>query len=376
MQERLVINTQEWTKTEIDVLLRPDATQIEIWAFFYGAGTVWFDDLSIEKVVNNKLETSQIVTSYLDTLLKIVKQNSLYKDSINWNVFPQQLKSLAKGMQNYNEARLLGNYIINELHLHGDNHSSLMSPSAVKQFNAVDIMARGREVMTKYLGDGIGYVSMPGFGSMSDSIRIAFATNAQQTIKKLDIENNICGWVVDLRDDDGGGCPPMIAGLGPILGEGVYDRTVSIKNDSIIGIYKDGTSYALENGKLILESVTKVSHPYKLKNENVPVAVLIGPHNGSSGECAVAAFIGRHDTKLFGQPTGGFTKGNEDFTLADNSMVFISASIQTDRNGKKYPERIFPDVPVEQPANNYDDFTLNRAKEWLSSYGGCKKNKK
>ena len=184
MQETLVMNTQQWTKTTIDVLLRPNATRIEIWAFLYGAGTVWFDDISIEKVVNSKIKTSPIVTAYLDTLIKIVKEYSLYKDSINWNVFPQQLRSMANGMQTYKEARLLGNYIINELHSHGDNHSSLMSATAVKQFSAVDIMGRGRSVESKYLGDGIGYVSMPGFGSISDSIRISFATKAQEAIKK------------------------------------------------------------------------------------------------------------------------------------------------------------------------------------------------
>lgn len=375
MQETLVMNTQQWTKTTIDVLLRPDAKRMEVSALLYGAGTVWFDDISIEKVINSNIKTSPIVTAYLDTLIKIVKGYSLYKDSIKWNVFPQQLRSLANGMQTYKEARLLGNYIINELHSHGDHHSSLMSPASVKIFSAVDIMGRGRVVESKYLGDGIGYVSMPGFGSSNDSIRIAFATNAQEAIKKTDTENNICAWVVDLREDDGGSCPPMIAGLGPVLGEGVYGRDVTVKNDSDISIYKDGASYLLENGKLIKESETKVLNPYKLKNENVPVAVLIGPHNGSSGECAVAAFIGRHDTKLFGQPTGGFTKGNEDFTLADSSMVFIASDIQTDRNGKKYPERIFPDIKVEQPANSDNDITLNMAKEWLNSLTGCKKGK-
>ena len=373
MQETLVMNTREWTKTTIDVLLHPGTKTIDVWAYFYGAGTVWVDDINIETFTNSDKKTSPVVTAYLDTLIKIVKENSLYRDSINWNTFPQQLTSLAKGMQTYKEARLLGNYIINELHQHGDNHSSLMSPSAVKQFSAVDIQGRGRVVESKYLGDGIGYVSMPGFGSINDSIGTAFATHAQEAIKRTDTENNICAWVVDLRDDDGGSCPPMIAGLGPVLGEGIYGRDVDVKNNLVLSIYKDGASYATENGKVIKESVTKVLKPYKLKNENVPVAVLIGPHCGSSGEATVGAFIGRHDTKLFGQPTAGFTKGNADFTLPDSSMIFISAVILTDRKGKKYPERILPDVQVDEPADSNEDVTLRRAKEWLSSFVPCKK---
>ena len=366
-QEELVMNTQEWTRIDLEVLLRPDTKSIEIWTYFYGAGTVWFDDISIDTVANKSVITAPIVSAYLDTVIKIVKQNSLYTDSIDWQILTKQLKGLASDMQTYKDARLLAGYIIDELHQHGDNHSFFLIPSGVKQFRAGDTQGRGRNVITKYLGEGIGYISMPGFASMSDSVRAAFSTNTQEQIKRIDTENKISSWVVDLRKDDGGSCPPMIAGLGPILGEGMYDFDISVKNDTVIYFYEKGESYDVENGKKDIRS-TKVLHPYQLKNKNVPVAVLIGPHCGSSGECAVAAFIGRHDTKLFGQPTGGFTKGNEDFSLPDGSMIFISAGIQCDRNGKLYPERIFPDVPVEQPDNNSTDLTLKKAKKWLGSF--------
>ena len=263
--------------------------------------------------------------------------------------------------------------IISELHLHGDNHSFYMQPSMTKQFAETDLMGRGREVVLKYLGNGIGYLSMPGFGSMNDSIRIQFSTSAQAAIKKIDTETNICAWVVDLRYDDGGSCPPMIAGLGPILGEGAFSRDFAYtsKGDTGISYYRNGECYFELNG--IKDSLsTKVLHPYRLRNDKAPVAVLIGKGCGSSGECAVAAFIGRPNTRLFGQPTAGLTKGNEDFTLPDNSMLFIAAGIQTDRNGKKYPERIFPDTLIDDTKTDKSDLTLDKAKEWLLSLSECK----
>jgi len=374
MQGTLVMNTKEWTKTTLEVLLHPETKQIEIWAHLYGAGTVWFDDISIEKIVNNKSATSPIVSKYVDTLIKKVKEYSYYKDSINWKLFSNQLKNLSKGMRSYKEAKLITYYVLGELRMHGDNHSGLMSKEEVKQFGAEDIQGRGREVTAKYLGDGIGYVSMPGFASMNDSIRVAFSTKTQELIKRIDTENNICGWVIDIRDDNGGSSPPMIAGLGPVLGEGVYAKDVSPRNDTYINMYKNGASYALENGKVIEVSITRVLKPYKLKNEKVAVAVLIGPNCGSSGESVAAAFIGRHDTKLFGQPTAGFTIGNEDFTLPDSSMMFIASGVQTDRYGKKYPDRIYPDVYVEETNDGINDITLRRAHEWLCSSDRCKKN--
>ena len=370
-QEALVKNTRGWTKTELIVLLRPDVKKIEVALLLYGAGSVWFDDVSIENFSANEKKTTPEVAAYLDTLIKDVRENSLWKDSIDWKVFCSQLKSLADGMQTYHEAQLLANYMIGELKHHGDNHSTFMVPFAVKEMNSSDIMGEGRKFKAEYNGQGIGYVSMPGFATLNDSLGSAFASNAQQMIKNIDRNNKICGWIVDLRDDPGGTCVPMIEALGPILGEGVYNFDVSLKGDTSIALYKNGEVYVIEMGKKELVWC-KVMNPYKLINENVPVAVLIGSGCGSSGECTAASFIGRHDTKLFGQPTAGFTKGNEGFILPDSSMIIISSGIQTDRNGKKYPERIFPDVQVGESANDKTDAVRDKATEWLVSFGQCK----
>jgi C-terminal processing protease CtpA/Prc len=125
--------------------------------------------------------------------------------------------------------------------------------------------------------------------------------------------------------------------------------------------------YTVENGVISTEYVTKVAVPYVLKNQHPAVAVLSGPKCGSSGEATVAAFIGRENTKLFGQPTAGFTKGNSDYTLPDGSMLFLSSGIQTDRNGKKYPDRIYPDVAVAESEEDGMDAVLQKAREWLLS---------
>ncbi len=53
-------------------------------------------------------------------------------------------------------------------------------------------------------------------------------------------------------------------------------------------------------------------------------------------------------------------------------MLFIAASILSDRNGKKYAERIFPDVEIEENANEKTDITVDQAKKWLLSMTLCK----
>ena len=370
-QERLITNTSGWTKSEILVLLRPEVKTIEIRCLLYSAGTAWFDDVSVEPVSKNKQPAAPPVLAFVDMIMKTVKANSLYTDSINWNSFAADVKELQAGMQTYGEARLAGNYILSELKRHGDNHSSIMSPAMVKEFGANDIMGRGRKVEGEYLADGVGYISMPGFGSMNDSISKAFATYAQDVIKKIDSEHNICSWIIDLRNDNGGSCNPMIAGLGPILGEGVFNKYTENNGHKIEGFYNNGEVYESDNGVRSPEYI-KVGVPYRLKHHNAPVAILIGANCGSSGEAAAAAFIDRPNTKLFGQPTGGFTRGNSDYTLPDGSMLFLSSGVQTDRNGKKYWDRIYPDVTVTQPENSKRDETREHAKAWLLSMAACK----
>lgn len=372
-QEVLVTNTNDWIKTELIVFINPATKSLKLSAFIYGSGTVWFDDITAEEFLNDNVKTAPIVSNYVDTLTKIVKENSLFKDSINWPVLTKELNILSSGTQTYREASLLTNYMISKLREHGDKHSTYLSSTAAKQFAREDIQGRGRKAAAKYLGEGVGYISIPGFASLNDSMSVSFATNVQALIKKIDTENKICSWIIDLRDDDGGSMRPMIAGLGPILGDGMFalDYLYTAKGDKGASFYKNGELYFELNDKKDSSS-TKVLYPYKILNEKAPVAVLIGKGCGSSGECTAAAFIGRKNTKLFGQPTAGFTTANADYTLPDGAMLFIAAGILTDRNGKKYPERIFPDVQIEETSSDKIDNTLHQAKQWLISMIQCK----
>ncbi|ATP55628.1 hypothetical protein CPT03_03665 [Pedobacter ginsengisoli] len=44
-----------------------------------------------------------------------------------------------------------------------------------------------------------------------------------------------------------------------------------------------------------------VPNPYKIKNKNTKIAVLIGPRTSSSGEMTAISFIGKKTTRLFGE---------------------------------------------------------------------------
>src|SRR5207244_11064020 len=124
---------------------------------------------------------------------------------------------------------------------------------------------------------------------------------------------------------------PMLAGIGPILGEGELGAFVGNPN-------KPDEIWSYNNGRSFLkyEEMAQADHPYQLKQPFPPVAVLISPLTASSGEIVVVAFRGRPNTRSFGEPTAGATTANIDSDLSDGARLFVTSAIDADRTGKSY----------------------------------------
>ncbi len=64
-------------------------------------------------------------------------------------------------------------------------------------------------------GHSIARILVPGFSGQDAD---GFATKLQAIVGEL-ASKGPCGWIVDLRGNGGGNMWPMLAGVGPILGE-------------------------------------------------------------------------------------------------------------------------------------------------------------
>lgn len=107
---------------------------------------------------------------------------------------------------------------------------------------------------------------------------------------------------------------PMLAAIGPLLGNGIYGHFLGGADDNIMPWgYEDGSFVA---GKYPTKLVEK---PYRLAKPNPPIAVLTGDHTSSSGEAAYIAFRGRSNVKSFGAATDGRTTSNHGIVLEDVS---------------------------------------------------------
>ena len=224
------------------------------------------------------------------------------------------------------------------LALLGDNHSFYTSPSGYTISGNLSIVAQFENIGTPVIPSDIGYVLISPFSGASVDAEIAFAKQIQDKIMQQD-HPDLKGWIVDLRNNTGGNMWPMLAGIGPILGDGIAGYFVSADGSAV--------SWAFQNGASVYggsTQVTKLDDSYNLLVSNPKVAVLLNGAVASSGEAIAVSFIGRGNTKSFGSATLGLSTGNAGFVLSDNAVLNLTTSYFADRSRNLYGGIIEPDM--------------------------------
>jgi carboxyl-terminal processing protease len=352
----------EWCTLEINLLVQPAMRRVVVGGFFLGKGEAWFDEVQLSPVnTHPEVAPSAAVQAYLNKAIEIGRTRSLVRDSIDWPTAQRDMLAMAHGMQTPAETHPLFTYLISLLRQHGDKHSAFRTPAKVQASQASATAPNApavAEPSARYLGEGLAYVAVPGFGSVNAERQQAFASQLQALIGKLDTGQQITGWVVDLRENDGGNMHPMLTGVGPLAGTGPLIYFVAGRYQVPVA-YRKGEAYTHKPGNGV-----RVPKPYQLRQPASPVAVLIGPRTASSGEITAMAFMGRPATRLFGQPSGGFTTGNELIPLSDGAELNLAVYAEADRTRRLHTGPLVPDeiVPAT-PAG--PDATLQAASAWL-----------
>lgn len=355
-QQVTLQQTDEWQALDLVLPSPPEINHFTFGASLQGPGKVWFDDLHFELGSRQTEAPTAKAKAYLSRAIAIIKKHALVRDSIPWPKTQAALLSYAQGLQTEAQTYPLILYLLDQLRRHGDNHSFFMRPEAAKTLTATSSLASEPQPQARYLGDGIGYIAVPGFSGINASRETAFASQIQRLIGGLDSAQSVQSWVVDLRQNGGGNMLPMIAGLGPLVGEGRLGSFVEGPHRTSWG-YRHGASYVQKRG-------TRVNRPYTLRKASNRIAVLIGAGTGSSGEFTALSFIGRPDVRLFGQPSAGYLTGNADYTLSDGAMLFLASTVAEDRLGHRHLQQLIPDELI-QPGSTTSDPTLEAARRWL-----------
>jgi len=159
---------------------------------------------------------------------------------------------------------------------------------------------------------------------------------------------------------------PMLAGIGPLLGEGDHLGEFFTLDSHSTWSYRDGVAAEFENGKRNAYPAV-AGAPYRLAG--IPkVAVLIDRRTGSSGEAIAIAFRGRPQTRFFGEHTEGVSTANHVIKLSDGAEIWLTIGVDADRTGKPYLDGLDPDeaVPSGDPNLSDDqDRVVQAALRWL-----------
>lgn len=292
------------------------------------------EDDNLKANVDDNLQDNEGVVNFLNEVVDIMEANSINRNTLDWIDFRRQVLEKGASAQNIAEANMA---LRLALILLEDNHSLIrkQNGSIISVSNA-NCQSVSQEIVTT--PDNIGYIAVKISSGSENEQMIAYAKDIQKSIEAEDNEN-ILGWIIDLRGSGGGNMWPALAGIGPILGEGTAGYFIDPNDKKIPWGYSNGASLSNQS------PVVQLSNPYKLINPNPKVAVLLDKGIASSGEAIAISFIGRENTMSFGSATCGLSTSNSGFRLSDGSILSLTTAYMADRNENKFGVPIIPDTP-------------------------------
>jgi C-terminal processing protease CtpA/Prc len=129
----------------------------------------------------------------------------------------------------------------------------------------------------------------------------------------------------------------MLAGIGPLLGNGVCGYFVS-DGEKVPIVYKDGAALQGRHVRCRLSNGC-----YVTRSPRKSIVVLTGRRTVSAGEILALAFKGKEGAWLYGEPTAGLTTANATYSLSDHSMLVLTVCREADHAGRICEGSVSPD---------------------------------
>ena len=261
--------------------------------------------------------------AYLRSAIELLKTHHINRDSVDWGTVTaeadQRIRNAVTTADTYPAIRS----ILTSL---GERHSFLVEP---RQVAAPPTTSASQEALAsfplpsgRYVDGGIGLIQVPQLNTMrgdGEERGRRYTAALRAALTTLD-QGQLCGWIIDLRRNSGGNMWPMLQGLDPLLGEEPFGYFVRPSGVTVAWARtRTGIAGALP-------PLRGEGRSYSLAHQDAPIAVLIGPETGSSGEMTAIAFIGGPRVRTFGAPSAGLTNANSVYPLRDGAMLVITVT--------------------------------------------------
>lgn len=315
--------------------------------------------------------------AYLNSALDVMQAHSFYRKAIDWTTLRANAIAAGEAARAQTPAATYP-AIRAALTALGDHHSFFQPPvtASVVSAGATTLIAHPADSLDgEIIGLRYGYLRVPTYAPINGGTAAqgtAFADTLQALIRTTDAKSP-CGWIIDLRHNGGGNMWPMLAGVGPILGEGTNLGAFVDPDGNVTHWYYSGGVSGTMSGATRSPAARTSRTAYTLRAANPPVAVLTDSRTASSGEAIAVAFRGRAGARTFGLPTYGVPTANAGHTLSDGGVIWLMSALDMDRGGKQYIDPLPPDEPVSTfAAPATDDAVVTAAMGWLSAQESCK----
>lgn len=265
-------------------------------------------------------------------------ENGLYAHGEEWN---QTKENALQQMENAEEYEDTYPILEEAIQVAGGDHSFFVYPDEQTNDNPANAFP------TATIEENILILNIPAFGSPDMNENQEYADTLNHAIQNETYQ----GIIVNLANNTGGDMGPMVAGISSLIPDGTVVKFQYSNDLADEAILEDGTITG-GGASVTVEPTEKVS--------DVPVAVVINELTASSGEMTALAFKGLENVQFFGENSLGFTSGNSQMELYDDTIMQLTTATIIDRTGTKYENiPVEPDVHTKTP--------IEDAKKWINN---------
>jgi carboxyl-terminal processing protease len=298
----------------------------------------------------------------LSSIIKEVKRTSCKAQKLQWDTIEATMYAKAQNAKTTADLKeslefLLSNLDDRSASFYDPTSKTIIANHASQSHPSTAVAKSEGSFEFKILHDDVRYLklSLPS-GEFDPQQHAELIRTAVDSLKK---EQGL-HWIIDLRNVSGTNPASLLAGIGPLVGEGLVAGTIDQKE-------KIKKLFEVHNGKFYDDQHLVIGLKSAVELKAAKVAVLINENTSGAGEFVAIALKGRKHTRFFGQNTSGSLAVTTSIQITPQLAMTLTEGYYQDRKGNVYPNGVKPEsVFVAEASRNNKDGVIEEAKHWLT----------